>query len=43
MLGPLLFRDDLDLQEPAAAHMTQALFLGGVSADARTKKKQKKA
>ena len=28
MLGPLLFRDDLDLQEPAAAHMTPALFLG---------------
>ena len=28
MLGPLLFRDDLDLQKPAAAHMTPALFLG---------------
>jgi putative hemolysin len=28
MLGPLLFRDDLDLQTPAAAHMTPALFLG---------------
>jgi CBS domain containing-hemolysin-like protein len=27
MLGPLLFRDDLDLQKPAAAHMTPALFL----------------
>ncbi|MGO8839542.1 MAG: CNNM domain-containing protein [Limisphaerales bacterium] len=27
-LGPLLFRDDLDLQKPAAAHMTPALFLG---------------
>ncbi len=27
-LGPLLYRDDLDLQEPAAAHMTPALFLG---------------
>jgi CBS domain containing-hemolysin-like protein len=26
-LGPLLFRDDLDLQKPAAAHMTPALFL----------------
>ena len=28
MLGPLLFRDDLDLQKPASAHMTPALFLG---------------
>ena len=28
MLGPLLFRDDLDLQKPAVAHMTPALFLG---------------
>lgn len=28
MLGPLLYRDDLDLQKPAAAHMTPALFLG---------------
>jgi CBS domain containing-hemolysin-like protein len=28
MLGPLLFRDDLDLQKPAAMHMTPALFLG---------------
>ncbi len=27
MLGPLLFRDDLDLQKPAAARMTPALFL----------------
>jgi CBS domain containing-hemolysin-like protein len=27
-LGPLLFRDDLDLQKPATAHMTPALFLG---------------
>ena len=27
MLGPLLFRDDLDLQSPAATHMTPALFL----------------
>ncbi len=27
-LGPLLYHDDLDLQEPAAAHMTPALFLG---------------
>jgi putative hemolysin len=27
MLGPLLFHDDLDLQKPAAAHMTPALFL----------------
>ena len=27
MLGPLLFRDDLNLQKPAAAHMTPALFL----------------
>jgi putative hemolysin len=26
-LGPLLFCDDLDLQKPAAAHMTPALFL----------------
>ena len=28
MLGPLLYRDDLDLQKPAALHMTPALFLG---------------
>jgi len=28
MLGPLLFRDNLDPQKPAAAHMTPALFLG---------------
>jgi CBS domain containing-hemolysin-like protein len=28
LLGPLLYRDDLDLQKPAAAHMTPALFLG---------------
>lgn len=28
MLGPLLFRDDLDLQKPVAAHMTPALFFG---------------
>ncbi len=28
MLAPLLYRDDLDLQKPAAAHMTPALFLG---------------
>ena len=28
MLGPLLYGDDLDLQKPAAAHMTPALFLG---------------
>jgi CBS domain containing-hemolysin-like protein len=28
MLGPLLYRDDLDLQKPAATHMTPALFLG---------------
>ena len=28
MIGPLLFRDDLDLQKPAVAHMTPALFLG---------------
>jgi len=28
MIGPLLFRDDLDLQKPAAAQMTPALFLG---------------
>ncbi len=28
MLGPLLFRDDLDLQKTAAVHMTPALFLG---------------
>jgi len=28
MLGPLLFRNDLDLQKPAAEHMTPALFLG---------------
>jgi CBS domain containing-hemolysin-like protein len=27
MLGPLLFREDLDLQKPAAAHMTPALFI----------------
>ncbi len=27
MLGPLLFRDHLDMQKPAAAHMTPALFL----------------
>lgn len=27
MLGPLLFRDDLDLQKPVAAHITPALFL----------------
>jgi putative hemolysin len=27
LLGPLLFHDDLDLQKPAAAHMTPALFL----------------
>ncbi len=27
MLGPLLFHDDLDLQKPAVAHMTPALFL----------------
>jgi CBS domain containing-hemolysin-like protein len=26
-LGPLLFRDDLDLQKPASAHMTPALFV----------------
>jgi CBS domain containing-hemolysin-like protein len=26
-LAPLLFRDDLDLQKPAAAHMTPALFV----------------
>jgi CBS domain containing-hemolysin-like protein len=26
-LGPLLFRDDLDLQKPAAAHLTPALFV----------------
>jgi CBS domain containing-hemolysin-like protein len=26
-LSPLLFRDDLDLQKPAAAHMTPALFV----------------
>jgi magnesium and cobalt exporter, CNNM family len=26
-LGPLLFREDLDLQKPAAAHMTPALFV----------------
>lgn len=26
-LGPLLFRDNLDLQKPAAAHMTPALFV----------------
>ena len=28
MLGPLLFRDDLDLQKPSSAYMTPALFLG---------------
>jgi putative hemolysin len=28
MVGPLLFRDDLDLQTPVATHMTPALFLG---------------
>jgi CBS domain containing-hemolysin-like protein len=28
LLGPLLFRDDLDLQKSAAAHMTPAIFLG---------------
>ncbi|HEY3930983.1 MAG TPA: CNNM domain-containing protein [Verrucomicrobiae bacterium] len=28
MVGPLLFRDDLDLQKPVAGHMTPALFLG---------------
>jgi putative hemolysin len=28
MVGPLLFRDNLDLQTPVAAHMTPALFLG---------------
>jgi len=28
MLGPLLYRDNLDLQQAAAAHMTPALFLG---------------
>jgi CBS domain containing-hemolysin-like protein len=28
MLGPLLYRADLDLQKPAALHMTPALFLG---------------
>ena len=27
ILGPLLFHEDLDLQKPAAAHMTPALFL----------------
>jgi magnesium and cobalt exporter, CNNM family len=27
ILGSLLFRDDLDLQKPASAHMTPALFL----------------
>ena len=27
MFGPLLFRDNLDLQKPAAAHMTPALFI----------------
>jgi CBS domain containing-hemolysin-like protein len=27
-VGPLLFRENLDLQEPASAHMTPALFLG---------------
>ncbi|HVU08736.1 MAG TPA: CNNM domain-containing protein [Verrucomicrobiae bacterium] len=28
LLGPLLFRDDLDLQSPVSAHLTPALFLG---------------
>ncbi|MFZ0828603.1 MAG: CNNM domain-containing protein [Verrucomicrobiia bacterium] len=28
MLGPLLYRNDLDLQDTAAAHMRPALFLG---------------
>jgi len=28
MVGPLLFRDDLDLQKTVAGHMTPALFLG---------------
>jgi CBS domain containing-hemolysin-like protein len=28
ILGRLLFRDDLDLQKPVAAHMTPALFFG---------------
>jgi putative hemolysin len=28
MVGPLLFRDDVDLQKPASALMTPALFLG---------------
>jgi CBS domain containing-hemolysin-like protein len=28
MPGPLLFRDDLDLQKPVAAYMTPALFFG---------------
>jgi CBS domain containing-hemolysin-like protein len=28
MVGPLLFRDDLDLQKAVSAHMTPALFLG---------------
>jgi len=28
VLGRLLFRDDLDLQKPVAAHMTPALFFG---------------
>ncbi|HEY1663463.1 MAG TPA: CNNM domain-containing protein [Verrucomicrobiae bacterium] len=28
LLGRLLFRDDLDLQKPVAAHMTPALFFG---------------
>jgi putative hemolysin len=28
MVGPLLFRDDLDLQKSVAGHMTPALFLG---------------
>ena len=26
-IGPLLFRDDLDLQKTAAAHMTPAIFV----------------
>jgi CBS domain containing-hemolysin-like protein len=26
-IGPLLFRDDLDLQKPVAAHMTPAIFV----------------
>ena len=27
IIGPLLFRDDLDLQKPVAAHMTPAIFV----------------